>query len=157
MALNSYSRKRAQDEEVTDLMDLTLYQEALAGPPTDSQMVDLGTLTMNWRDPKGRRGAPRYNLKRTILVSNYQRAFRTQIENISLTGARLKDILPADFLNVPFDIVLIDEQENQQKTYLNFRGRAVQTEQKSNRVVFDSITDLTANRLTELVGNLTPA
>jgi hypothetical protein len=154
MSMNSHSRKRNQDE-VTDLLDLTQYQEALA-EADHSQVLDLENINVSWTDPKGRRSAPRYPLSTTILVSNCYRAFRTKVENISLTGVLLKDFLPEDFMHAPFDLVLIEDNGTEQNSYINFRGHAVRVTPKSNRVIFDVLTEKSATRLNQLVEDLTP-
>jgi hypothetical protein len=71
--------------------------------------VDLSKLQKGWKDPAGagRRAAPRFKIQFTVLIANHQKAFRSVSENISATGILLKDILPIEFCDSTFDIVLV--------------------------------------------------
>jgi hypothetical protein len=151
MSMNSFSFRSAlsssepAEREITDLLELHPEGEAF---PVDRlktlsdqpyEILDLKRLREEV-DPDERRAAPRFEIRYTVLIANHLQAFRTQSQNISATGLLLKDVLPAEFSNHPFDIVIIQTDSSGARSFLFFRGKAVPGPLRSRRVQFDALT-----------------
>lgn len=119
--------------------------------------VDLDSLKKEYsadHDP-GRRIAPRFDIEMTVLICNYRKAFRTKTENISATGFRLKDVLPLEFSSLTFDVILIDEKDPQHKTYLIFKGKAIEGPLRTNRLILEGTAASNDRKLVEIIKKLT--
>lgn len=166
--MNSHSSRRLREESVSEEIELTgllnLHPEGSEFTSvgfdgifnTHFEPVDLALLRTNYGDhSQGRRVSPRYGLRVTVLISNHQRAFRTQTENASYAGLLIKDHLPESFHNGSFDVLLIDESRKDKKQYVLFRGKVVLGPKSSNRIVFEAFTNDSEKKLTELFSDLT--
>jgi hypothetical protein len=167
--MNSFSFRKAFSDmgELTDELYRLLnihgndncFDASFAGFFEDQEFmpVDLSKLRTGWTDTSGmgRRKCPRYNIRLDVLICNYHKAFRTKTLDVSLTGLKLKDLLPEEFSNGFFDVMLIDENLGE-KTYILFRGRVVPGKFRTRRVVFESLAADSAADLMKLVEGLTP-
>lgn len=169
MSMNSFSSRKHNEntqrweDELSGLIDINLDGDPIGAEyfsrfrSLKFQPVNLDSLRKDWNDnSRGRRKSPRFNLQLTVLVCNCFKTFRTQSENISLSGILLKDLMPDDFSRHSLEILLIAENGDTQKTYLLFKGRAVDAPMRSNRVVFDSLTPDSETKLLGLIEDLTP-
>lgn len=173
MSMNSFSsrpsrsrkknRRDPWEEEISELIDLNQNGEPL--DPTylthfqkpHFQPVDLEQFKKNWNDPKpGYRKSPRFALNLSVLVCNRFKTFRSESENISLSGILIKDLMPEEFSQEQFEIILIEENGESQNKYLLFRGKTIDGPLRTNRFKFDSLTPATELQLLELISTLTP-
>lgn len=100
---------------------------------------NLEGLTPNY-DEEGseRRINPRYNYKiEVLIVSKKGKTFKTFSDDISLGGTLLQDPIPRDFLNAPFDLIIVNRFEiDPKKARLNFSGRVVGDFRDPRRLMF---------------------
>lgn len=142
---SSHRSDEPAEREITDLLELHPEGEAFPVKNLKNlndqpyEILDLKRLREEV-DPNERRAAPRFEIKYTVLIANHQQAFRTQSQNISATGLLLKDVLPAEFSNHSFDIVMIQTEPSGTRSFLFFRGKAVPGPLRSRRVQFDALT-----------------
>lgn len=168
MTMNSFSLRLQQQRELEEGLSGVLDQYKRGEEFTSSafrilkeinfEPVDLKKLKIQWpEDPgAGRRTSPRFNASMTVLIFNHKKAFRSQTENISLSGLLLTDTLPEEFSKNYFDVVIIQETEAGRKNYLLFRGRAIQGRLRTPRVVFESLAHDSQQKLSKLCKNLEP-
>jgi hypothetical protein len=118
--------------------------------------VDLERLKIKWPEDQkqGTRKAPRYNLSIPVLICNNNKVFRTETENISMSGLLLKDTLPEDFSRHAFDVILIEKDEPFEKKYLLFRGRAAEGKLRTERVYFELSAKDSQQKLSEMIEQL---
>jgi hypothetical protein len=154
------AQRRELEENLSDVLDQYRPGEEFTSSAFDFlgqiqyQPIDLEKLKLSSDEKnRGRRLAPRYEFKMTALICNHRRAFRTETENISLTGLLLKDTLPEDFSRHFFEVVIIAESRGQ-KNYLFFRGRSLGERLRSPRIVFESVTPDTEHKLSEIFQSL---
>lgn len=73
-----------------------------------------------------RRTTLRHDFKIEIVIISKERSFRTYSKNISLGGTLLEAEIPKDFLNKPFDLIIINRFENEaHKRQLLFKAKIV--------------------------------
>jgi hypothetical protein len=168
MPMNSYSFRRGSDTMELDEHLLELLLRLRKGEEQTSsairalkeihyEPVDLQSLKITWPEdqlPGGKRRAPRYDLHRPVLICNHCKVFRTETENISMTGLLLKDTLPEDFSRYPFDVILIESETDLKKRYILFRGRAAAGKLRSERVYFEFLAKGSKRKLSELIDGL---
>lgn len=120
------------------------------------QPVDLERLKIKWPEDQkpGTRKAPRYDLHIQVLICNSSKVFRTETENISMSGLLLKDTLPEDFSRHAFDVILIEKDEPHEKKYILFRGRAAEGKLRTGRVYFELTAKDSEQKLAELIEQL---
>ena len=84
-----------------------------------------------------RRRDERHNFKiEVVLVSKYK-SFRTYSRDISLSGTQLEDEIPKDFLNFPFDLIIVNPYEKDPtKSRLLFRAKIVGDMTDPRRLMF---------------------
>lgn len=90
-------------------------------------------------------------------MNNRGASFRTESLNISESGALLKDMLPTNFMDTSFEVLITyncPETKKQQR--LMFTGEAVGGPLRSSRVSFKSSANKTAELLQGLFVDLTP-
>jgi hypothetical protein len=101
------------------------------------EAVNIENLVRGYNDPEGRRKAPRFEVKMTVVIYSANRSFRAQTLNVSAGGVMLDKILPEGFGSEKLDILLISEEENQEKkSYFMMKGESVGAPLRSNRVKF---------------------
>lgn len=126
MAINSIAARLAFQKilEAIETEDSSEIFEVLQSTP--KKPVDLERFRKEDPDTgPGRRRAPRYSLKLVVLLCGPHHSFRTQSINVSMSGILLSDVIPPYLLKDPFDIVLFEENSQDQKSYIKFRGCAV--------------------------------
>ncbi|MGE5085991.1 MAG: PilZ domain-containing protein, partial [Bacillota bacterium] len=84
-----------------------------------------------------RRRDERHNFKiEVVLVSKYK-SFRTYSKDISLSGTQLEHEIPNDFLNCPFDLIIVNPYEKDpSKSRLLFRAKIVGDLTDPRRLMF---------------------
>ncbi|AHZ86002.1 PilZ domain-containing protein [Bdellovibrio bacteriovorus] len=90
-------------------------------------------------EPKGsdRRRDPRHNFKIEVVLVSKVRSFRTYSKDISLSGTMLEDEIPKDFLNKPFDLIIVNPFEpDPSKARLLFRAKIVGDLTDPRRLMF---------------------
>lgn len=103
----------------------------------DFEPVNIDSLIKGYRDPKGRRAAPRHDVTITVVLYTQNSSFRTSTLNISAGGAMLQDSLPQSFNLHIFDILFIYEDKNlSRKRYFMMKGETVGADAKTNRIQF---------------------
>ncbi len=107
--------------------DLDLQKINKAQPPanTKKKSEPLKPKLIN-ADGSERRAEPRHNFKIEVVIVSKSRSFRTYSKNISITGTLLEDEVPKDFLNKPFDLIVVNPFEtNRTKARLLFKAKIV--------------------------------
>lgn len=172
MGMNSFSwkmdllaaRRKKRSSEETDSITITktltqlegLSQETmrdLRGQPLEA--IDLDFLKKKYADTPnlGRRVAPRFELKLSVVAFSASQSFRTESLNISETGALLKDSLPLSFFNQPFEILFTYENPRTgSKHHLLFNAKAV----SGARISFQSAAETAKASLQTLFHGLEP-
>lgn len=88
-------------------------------------------------DGAERRKDPRHNFKIEVVLVSKERSFRTHSQDISLSGTMLEKEIPRDFLNTPFDLILVNPFEpNQTKARLLFKAKIVGDMTNPRRLMF---------------------
>ena len=101
-----------------------------------------------------RRIAPRFSVEVTVLIVTAQKSFRTASENISESGILLKDLLPPDFMNSPFEVLIFEKQ--QERASMMFRGHAVGGPLRTRRVTFKATNPQSQQNLGQLLADREP-
>lgn len=88
-------------------------------------------------DGADRRRDTRHNFKIEVVLVSKVRSFRTYSKNISLSGTMLEDEIPKDFLNKPFDLIIVNPFEaDHSKARLLFRAKIVGDMTDPRRLMF---------------------
>lgn len=88
-------------------------------------------------DSGDRRRDSRHNFKIEVVLLSKLRSFRTHSKNISLSGTLLENAIPKDFLNRPFDLIIVNPFETDPaKARLHFRAKIVGDLQNPRRLMF---------------------
>jgi hypothetical protein len=103
-----------------------------------NNLKPLGGINDKDKEEKDRRRAERHEFQiEILLVARNGRSFRANSKNISLTGALLDRDIPKDFLNTPFDMVVVNRDEkNPQKSKMHFKGKVVGDLDQRDRLTF---------------------
>ncbi len=84
-----------------------------------------------------RRTTLRHDFKIEIVIISKEKSFRTFSKNISLGGTLLEDEIPKDFLNKPFDLIIINRFETEStKRQLLFKAKIVGDISNPRRLMF---------------------
>lgn len=135
---NSRRPKKQFDPDITEItvnIDHVSALKELSGRFNLDQLrsesfepVNISDLVKGYRDPSGRRSAPRHDVNLTVVLYTHQKSFRTSTANISAGGAMLQDALPASFDCEMFDILFIyEDTKASRKRYFMMKGQAVGT------------------------------
>lgn len=124
--------------------DYGYYHQDFNGEDLDmSKIRKVGKMKMKTpkhskvNDEANRRVAIRHNFKIEVVIIAKERTFRTYSKNISLGGTLLEDEIPKDFLNKPFDLIIINRFESDpQKRRLLFRAKIVGDITNPRRLMF---------------------
>ncbi len=88
-------------------------------------------------DINNRRSTIRHGLKIEVVIITKERTFRTYSKNISLGGTLLEDEVPPDFLNKPFELIIINRFEaDPGKRRLLFQAKIVGDIENPRRLMF---------------------
>ncbi len=84
-----------------------------------------------------RRRDPRHNFKIEVVLVSKVRSYRTYSKNISLSGTMLEHEIPKDFLDKPFDLIIVNPFEpDPAKARLLFRAKIVGDLTDARRLMF---------------------
>lgn len=84
-----------------------------------------------------RRRDARHNFKIEVVLVSKVRSFRTYSKDISLSGTMLEDEIPKDFLNKPFDLIIVNPFDpDPSKARLLFRAKIVGDLTDARRLMF---------------------
>ncbi len=78
-------------------------RQKLSGKEQDTKEAQI--------QPEERRKHPRHNFKIEIILMASFGSFRTHSHDISLSGTQLVDKIPAEFLDQPFDVIIVNPFE----------------------------------------------
>lgn len=88
-------------------------------------------------DNSDRRRDTRHNFKIEVVLVSKIRSFRTHSKNISLSGTLLEHEIPRDFLNKPFDLIIVNPFEpDPSKARLLFRAKIIGDMTDARRLMF---------------------
>jgi len=97
--------------------------------PSRTEVVD--------NEDSDRRRDTRHSFKIEVILVSKAGSFRTKSKNISLSGTLLEHEIPKDFLNKPFDLIIINPFEaNMQKGRLLFKAKIVGDLTDPRRLMF---------------------
>lgn len=143
---SSYSSKKFDPDitEITVSIDHVSALKELSGRFNLDQLrsenfepVNIDNLIKGYRDPQGRRAAPRHDVEITVVLYTQNSSFRTSTLNVSAGGAMLQDTLPQSFNLHVFDILFIyEDKKASRKRYFMMKGQSVGTDPKTNRIQF---------------------
>lgn len=89
------------------------------------------------RAPSDRRKSTRHDFKIEVVIVTNARSFRTYSLDMSLSGTMLEDDVPKDFLNQPFDLIIVNPFERDLgKARLLFRAKIVGDLNDPRRLMF---------------------
>ncbi|OYZ23030.1 MAG: hypothetical protein B7Y39_06615 [Bdellovibrio sp. 28-41-41] len=88
--------------------------------------------------PADRRESIRYNFAiEIILITKKGKTFKSQSENISVSGVKLKDPIPPEFLMTDFSVIISNKLEKDpKKARIHFNSKCVGDVSDSRRLVF---------------------
>jgi len=100
-----------------------------------------------------RRGDTRHNFKiEVIIVSKKGKTFKTFSDNLSISGTLLQDPIPRDFLNAPFDLIIVNRFEpNLKRGRLHFHGKVVGDFRDPRRLSFSNPEEVVLKQLDSLI------
>lgn len=88
-------------------------------------------------DGAERRRDTRHNFKIEVVLVSKIRSFRTYSKNISLSGTLLEHEIPRDYLNKPFDLIIVNPFEpDPSKARLLFRAKIIGDMKDPRRLMF---------------------
>lgn len=106
---------------------------------SDFVPVNISDLVKGYKDPAGRRFAPRYDIDLTVVLYTADRSFRTTTRNISAGGALLADVIPESFSQLVFDVLfMVLDPATGAKKYIMVRGQSVGMGSNVNRIRFNA-------------------
>ncbi len=142
-------------DHLSDIRDLSGRFDLERLRAENFEPVNIASLVKGYRDPAGRRLAPRHEIKITVVLYTNHRSFRTSTMNVSAGGAMLQDQLPSSFASEPFDILFIYEDSSlSKKRYFMMKGQAVGTQLQTNRVQFKGASPSTKESFHKFVEEL---
>lgn len=107
-----------------------------------------------------KRGAVRYDFAIDVVISSSGKTFRSQTENISTSGVRLKDPIPAQMLRPPIEIVIVNKLETDpKKARILFHAKIVGNITDPRRLSFMDPHERSVKELEEMLARFgeTPA
>lgn len=163
-ALENSRGRRSKREQTTTNTDnhtctrLNLNVDGKGSSEQTQKKIDLQALRQKYNHMDlGRRAAPRYSVRVSVLAFNNHDSFRTESVNLSESGVLLKDLLPKSFMDGAFDLVMLVRHPETNETHrLMFKAKAVGGPLRSGRVSFNSSAGQTAELLQSLLADLTP-
>ena len=102
-----------------------------------------------------RRIGIRYNFAiEIILITKKGKTFRSESENISISGVKLKDAIPKEFLISDFTIIIVNKLEKDpKKARIHFNTKCVGDVSDSKRLVFINPDNKTQRALEEMINS----
>lgn len=93
--------------------------------------------TSSRNEDSDRRKDTRHNFKIEIILVSKMKSFRTFSRDISISGTQLEKEIPRDFLNVPFDLIVVNPYEkDSSRGRLLFRAKIVGDMTDPRRLMF---------------------
>lgn len=128
----------------------------LSGIP-DKPSVEIIVSRAGLGSPKDRRASPRHDFKiEAVLLTKKGSSFRTHSKNISLTGTLLEDEIPKDFIQRPFEVILVNKFERDPRiSRVHLTGKIIGDISDPRRLIFLEQDDETAKRLSKLIDDYT--
>ncbi|MDG0817148.1 PilZ domain-containing protein [Bdellovibrio svalbardensis] len=121
-----------------DDLDLKKIAQIKADPTTKKKITPReAPKEEERRSGSDRRKDARHNFKIEVVLVSKARSFRTYSRDISLSGTQLEDEIPKDFLNQPFDLIIVNPFERDPaKARLLFRAKIVGDMTDPRRLMF---------------------
>ncbi|WP_413576735.1 PilZ domain-containing protein [Bdellovibrio sp. HCB290] len=114
--------------------DLDLSKINKVAPP---EKVKIYEDSESSNEDTDRRKDTRHNFKIEIILVSKSKTFRTFSKDISISGTQLEKEIPRDFLNVPFDLIIVNPYEkNTTRGRLLFRAKIVGDMTDPRRLMF---------------------
>jgi hypothetical protein len=125
---------------------------SLSGIP-DKPALEIILSRKSLPDMRDRRISPRHDLKiEAILLTKKGTSFRSHSRNISLTGTLLEDEIPKDFFNRPFEMILVNKfEQDQRRNRVHLTGRIIGDLSDPKRLMFLHQNDDTNLKLKKLI------
>ncbi|UYL10227.1 PilZ domain-containing protein [Bdellovibrio sp. SKB1291214] len=93
--------------------------------------------TVSRNEDSDRRKDTRHNFKIEIILVSKTKSFRTFSRDISISGTQLEKEIPRDFLNVPFDLIVVNPYDkDSSRGRLLFRAKIVGDMTDPRRLMF---------------------
>ncbi|WP_413289097.1 PilZ domain-containing protein [Bdellovibrio sp. HCB337] len=126
----------------------------LSGLP-DKPSVDIIVSRSDLGSPRDRRVAPRHDFKiEAVLLTKKGTSFRTHSKNISLSGTLLEDEIPKDFLQRPFEMILVNKfEKDPRKSRVHLKGKIIGDIEDPRRLMFLEQDEETAVKLGKLIND----
>lgn len=116
--------------------------------------VSKPTLQSTASEEKRKQERFNYTLE-VILISKNGKTFRSQTDNISIGGASLVNPIPKDFFGIPFDLVIVNQMENDaKKSRILFKGKVISDISNTKRLTFIDPSRETVELLNQLLNLL---
>ncbi|WP_413583283.1 PilZ domain-containing protein [Bdellovibrio sp. HCB288] len=114
--------------------DLDLSKINKVAPPDKVKVYEEAESS---NEDSDRRKDTRHNFKIEIILVSKTKSFRTFSKDISISGTQLEKEIPRDFLNVPFDLIIVNPYEkNTTRGRLLFRAKIVGDMTDPRRLMF---------------------
>jgi hypothetical protein len=166
MSMNSFSLRAERqhyqsfEQEAPELLQLCVEgdpsprESKRRGKGRKSKSLDLSAFQDHWDESNGQHLVPHNDLQLTVLIADHFRAFRTRCEDVTTAGLLLRDLIPEEFLDKDFDLVLIRKEGPEKKSFFFFRARAAGKCLQSRRIQFGSMTSEMERKLRQLYQKL---
>lgn len=116
--------------------------------------LDFRDLAEEWKHGSSANFNPPHSIQVTVLIANHLKAFRTKSERLSDAGLFIKDLLPIEFSQHYFEVVLIHEDLRGQKTFYCLKGKASQGPMRTRRILLETITPSSDGHLRKIIQTL---
>lgn len=116
-------------------LDITRLKGRLKSAPKQNEPVEVKKESSV---PADRRESIRYNFAiEIILITKKGKTFKSQSENISISGVKLKDSIPPEFLMTDFNVIISNKLEKDpKKARIHFNSKCVGDVTDAKRLVF---------------------
>jgi hypothetical protein len=99
-----------------------------------------------------RRSSRRHDFRLQVILLSPQKSFRTFTDNISISGMMLEDVIPEEYLNQVFDIVIIRKSKLQNfAEKIAFTAKVVGDLRDRRRIAITSYQHRSKERLSEML------
>jgi len=117
-------------------LDITRIKGRLKSAPQATPVTE--TVKIESSVSADRRESIRYNFAiEIILITKKGKTFKSQSENISVSGVKLKDPIPPEFLMTDFSVIIYNKLEKDpKKARIHFNSKCVGDVSDSKRLVF---------------------
>lgn len=126
----------------------------------DSELISTKAPTVNHINFKNindpyRNRSERHEFKiEIILISKKNKTFRSFSKNISLTGSLLEEVIPIDFHDDQFDLVVVNRNPtNTLNSRVQLRAEVIKNEGLTQRLTFINVSQVQKQRLKDLLND----